>query len=182
MSETAVREIITFWFEELTPRHWFINDATLDSTITRLFSTTLEAGRLGELWHWRTSAEGRLAEILVLDQFSRNIHRNSAAAFAQDPQALILAQEAVAQGIDSQLDASRKVFLYMPFMHSESLLIHDEAMRLFDQPGLEENFTYERKHREILVRFGRYPHRNALLGRESTPEEAAFLQEPGSSF
>ncbi|EPC02560.1 hypothetical protein L861_09455 [Litchfieldella anticariensis FP35 = DSM 16096] len=182
MNETAVQEVLAFWFDELTPRQWFIKDEALDRMIATRFSALLEAASNGELWQWRRSALGRLAEILVLDQFSRNIHRDTPAAFAQDPLALVLAQEAVANGTDRYLDTSHKPFLYMPYMHSESLLIHDEALRLFDQPGLEENLRFERRHRDIIARFGRYPHRNAVLGRGSTPEEIAFLQEPGSSF
>ncbi|GGX91524.1 membrane protein [Litchfieldella qijiaojingensis] len=182
MSETAIQEVLSFWFDELTPRRWFAKDEALDREIALRFSSLLEAARQGELWQWRLSAKGRLAEILVLDQFSRNIHRDTPASFAQDPQALVLAQEAVANGTDRRLDASHKVFLYMPYMHSESLLVHDEALRLFDQSGLEENLRHERRHRDIIARFGRYPHRNAILGRESTPEEIVFLQEPGSSF
>lgn len=182
MSETAVQEVMGFWFDELTPRQWFIKDEVLDREIESRFLVTFEAARRGELWQWRLSAKGRLAEILVLDQFSRNIYRDNPEAFAQDPQALVLAQEAVSHGVDRHLGISQKPFLYMPYMHSESLAIHEEALRLFDQPGLEENLDYERRHRDIIARFGRYPHRNALLGRESTPEEIAFLQEPGSSF
>lgn len=182
MNETAVQEVLAFWFDELAPRQWFTKDEALDRLIASRFSLLLEAARNGELWQWRRSALGRLAEILVLDQFSRNIHRDTPAAFAQDPLALVLAQEAVTNGADRYLDTSHKPFLYMPYMHSESLLIHDEALRLFDQPGLEENLRFERRHRDIIARFGRYPHRNAILGRGSTPEEIAFLQEPGSSF
>lgn len=100
----------------------------------------------------------------------------------QDPMALALAQEAVARGVDRAMNASQRAFLYMPYMHSESLIVHDEAMRLFDQPGLETNYDFEVKHRDIIVRFGRYPHRNALLGRASTPSELEFLSQPGSSF
>ncbi|MFC3282414.1 DUF924 family protein [Litchfieldella rifensis] len=182
MSKVSVQDVLAFWFDELTPRQWFAKDETLDREIATRFSSLLDAARHGELWQWRLSAMGRLAEILVLDQFSRNIHRDTPAAFAQDPQALALAQEAVAHRVDRHLDVTHKPFLYMPYMHSESLAIHDEALRLFDQPGLEENLRFEQRHRDIIARFGRYPHRNAILGRESTPEEMTFLQDPGSSF
>jgi len=103
-------------------------------------------------------------------------------AFATDALALALAQEAVAAGVDARLPVEQQRFVYMPYMHSESLVIHDEAVRLFDQPGLEDNLRFEHLHRDIIVRFVRYPHRNALLGRVSTPGEEAFLQQPGSSF
>ncbi|WP_048306028.1 DUF924 family protein [Halomonas sp. PR-M31] len=182
MPDTPAQAILHFWFDETTPRQWFGKDDAFDRQISERFSSTLEAAIAGELWMWRCSPQGRLAEILVLDQFSRNIHRNQAAAFAQDPQALTLAQEAVAARADRHLKMVQRAFLYMPYMHSESLRIHDEALRLFDQAGLEDNLKYERRHREIIERFGRYPHRNEILGRESSIEEQAFLQQPGSSF
>lgn len=182
MSVESSQAVLHFWFEELTPSQWFAKDAALDRRIADTFGDTLEAASRGELWEWRLSARGRLAEILVLDQFSRNIHRDTPGAFAQDSLALVLAQEAVAQGADLHLEVPWRAFLYLPYMHSESLAIHDQALRLFDQPGLEENLDFEHRHRDIIVRFGRYPHRNAILGRESTPEELAFLEEPGSSF
>jgi uncharacterized protein (DUF924 family) len=123
-----------------------------------------------------------LAEIIVLDQFSRNVWRDTPRAFAQDALALALAQELVARGDDAALPLAQRRFAYMPYMHSESIVVHQEALRLFAQAGLEDNLRFERSHLAILERFKRYPHRNAILGRESTPEELAFLQEPGSSF
>ena len=108
--------------------------------------------------------------------------RDSPKAFATDTLALVLAQEAIRRKLDKEIDIGKRAFLYMPFMHSESKEIHDIAMFLFDQPGLEENFNFEIKHKEIIDRFGRYPHRNEVLGRESTAEELEFLSQPGSSF
>ncbi|APX93977.1 hypothetical protein BWR19_14120 [Halomonas sp. 1513] len=175
-------EILAFWFDELTPAQWFRKDAALDASISRRFGARLEAASRGELWEWRLSARGRLAEIILLDQFSRNVYRDTPAAFANDGMALVLAQEAVAQRRDRHLDVAWRAFLYMPYMHSESLKVHDEALRLFDQPGLEENLRFEHRHRDVIARFGRYPHRNAILGRDSTAQELAFLDEPGSSF
>ena len=118
----------------------------------------------------------------MLDQFSRNINRGEAQAFANDALALGLAQEAVAAGADRLLAPAERAFLYMPYMHSESAAIHALAVALFSQPGLEHNLDFELRHKAIIDRFGRYPHRNAVLGRASTAEEAAFLQTPGSSF
>ena len=118
----------------------------------------------------------------MLDQFSRNIYRDDARSFASDTLALALAQEAVASGADQSLSAVERSFLYMPYMHSESAAIHIVAMQLFDQPGLESNLEFEKRHKAIIDRFGRYPHRNAVLGRASTPEEVEFLKQPGSSF
>lgn len=175
-------DVIEFWFNELTPKQWFAKSDELDQSITKRFSGTLEAAAKGELWNWRETEKGRLAEIIVLDQFSRNIYRDTPKAFAQDSIALVLAQEAVAQGADESLEPHEKAFLYMPYMHSESKVIHEQAIKLFDQPGLENNYQFEVRHKEIIDRFGRYPHRNAVLGRESTSEEETFLKQPGSSF
>lgn len=120
--------------------------------------------------------------MLLLDQLARNIHRDSADAFTGDALALALAQEAVAAGADAALALEQRRFFYLPYMHSESLAVHIAAEPLFAQPGLEDNARFEVLHRKIIERFGRYPHRNALLGRVSTPEELAFLEEPGSRF
>ena len=175
-------DILQFWFDELTPAQHFAQDDALDDTIRQRFGATWEAARRCELWAWRSTPPGRLAEILVLDQFSRNIHRGTPLAFAQDALALALAQELVAAQHDQALAPPRRAFAYMPYMHSESLAVHAQAMQLFDQPGLANNLAFEVRHRDIIARFGRYPHRNAVLGRESTAEEIAFLQQPGSSF
>ncbi|MFN3436248.1 MAG: DUF924 family protein [Acidovorax sp.] len=175
-------DILHFWFEELSPAQHFAQEDAIDAMIRVRFGATWQAAQRCELWAWRATPEGRLAEILVLDQFSRNIHRGSPLAFAQDTQALALAQELVAGQHDAALPPPQRAFAYMPYMHSESAAIHEQAMRLFDQPGLENNFKFEVLHRDIIARFGRYPHRNAVLGRTSTAQELAFLQQPGSSF
>ena len=174
--------ILRFWFTELTPKQHYAKDATLDEAIRTRFGATLEAAARCELFAWRTTPEGRLAEVLVLDQFSRNVYRDTARAFAHDALALALAQELVASGQDRSLPLAQRSFAYMPYMHSESALVHDQAVALFSQPGMEDTLRFELRHQEIIGRFGRYPHRNAVLGRESTPEELAFLSEPGSSF
>ena len=174
--------VLQFWFDETTPKQWFAVDAGFDALITERFGGLLQAAAHCELADWRDSARGRLAEIIVLDQFSRNVYRGTAQAFAQDAQALVLAQEAVAAGCDQALPPPQRAFLYLPYMHSESALIHEQALALFAQPGMENNLDFERRHKAIIDRFGRYPHRNAILGRTSTPEELAFLNEPGSSF
>ncbi|WP_087720662.1 DUF924 family protein [Salinicola sp. LHM] len=182
MTLATSQQVLDFWFEELTPKQWFIKSDDLDRTITERFGETLAAAARCECWQWRETPAGRVAEIVVLDQFSRNIHRDTPSAFAQDPLALALAQELISRGEDDALPLTRRIFAYMPFMHSESLAIHDQAVKLFDQPGMEEQLDYEHRHRAIVERFGRYPHRNAILGRESTPEEIEFLRQPGSSF
>ena len=176
------KNVLQFWFTELTPQQHFAKDAALDESIRTRFGPTLEAVARCELFPWRATPEGRLAEILVLDQFSRNVYRDTARAFAQDALALALAQELVASGQDRSLPTAQRVFAYMPYMHSESALIHEQALELFAQPGMENSLDFERRHKAIIDRFGRYPHRNAVLGRTSTAEELAFLSEPGSSF
>jgi uncharacterized protein (DUF924 family) len=174
--------ILNFWFTELTPKQHFAKDAALDEAIRTRFGATLEAAAQCELFAWRATPEGRLAEVLVLDQFSRNVYRDTARAFAQDALALVLAQELVASGQDRSLPLAQRSFAYMPYMHSESALVHAQAVALFSQPGMEDTLRFELRHKEIIDRFGRYPHRNAILGRTSTAEELAFLSEPGSSF
>lgn len=175
-------DVLDFWFNEIDPSSWWQKDRQFDRTIAARFGQLHRAATKGELAPWRDTPEGRLAEIIVLDQFSRNIYRDQAAAFAHDSMAVVLAQEAVRAGADKALPIEQRGFLYMPLMHSESLPIHDQAMELFNQPGLEGNYDAELKHRAIIEKFGRYPHRNAILGRESTAEELGFLKTPGSSF
>ena len=174
--------VLSFWFTELTPEQWWIKDEALDQRIRERFSDTHAQAARCELFSWRRTAKGRLAEVIVLDQFSRNMFRDSPAAFSCDALALALAQEAVACGADKALTAVERSFLYMPYMHSESLVIHEEAVRLFTANGIQNNLDFEFQHKAIIEKFGRYPHRNEVLGRESTVEELVFLQQPGSSF
>ena len=175
-------DVLEFWFNELEPKQWFVKDRDLDAMIEARFSLLVEQARAGELFSWRVAPQGRLAEIILIDQFSRNIFRDKPESFSADPVALVLAQEAIGAGADQRLDVQERAFLYMPFMHSESQAIHEQAVVLFDQPGLEYNLEFEYKHKAIVDRFGRYPHRNEILGRKSTEEEIAFLKAPGSSF
>jgi len=174
--------VLAFWFEEISPKQWWIASEDVDRQIAARFGAVHAAAERCELDAWRESANGRLAEIIVLDQFSRNIHRGHPQAFANDALALVLAQTAVAANADQALDAQRRAFLYMPYMHSESAAIHAVAVSLFGAPGMEGNLDFELRHKAIIDRFGRYPHRNAILGRSSTPEEIEFLKTPGSSF
>jgi uncharacterized protein (DUF924 family) len=178
----APDDIIRFWFEEIDKQSWFKKDASFDEMLMQRFGELHSQAEKSELYSWRNNAHGRLAEIIVLDQFSRNLYRESARAFASDPLALALAQEAVSQQLDSELNTDQCTFLYMPYMHSESAVIHDVAVQLFEKNGKEDNLDYEMRHKAIIDRFGRYPHRNATLGRQSTAEELEFLQQPGSSF
>lgn len=175
-------DILHFWFEELSPAQHFAQEDAIDAMIRVRFGPIWQAAQHCELWEWRATPQGRLAEIVVLDQFSRHIHRGTPLAFAQDAQALVLAQELVAGRHDQALAPAQRAFAYMPYMHSESRVVHVQAVALFSQPGLEGNLPFALSHRAIIERFGRYPHRNAVLGRASTDEELAFLREPGSSF
>ena len=156
------KDVLDFWFGELTPADWFSGDEALDSLIEQRFLALHNKAALGELYTWRQRAQGRLAEIIVLDQFSRNLYRGKPQSFLSDPMALVLAQEAVALGEDMKLSEKQRSFLYMPYMHSESLVIHEEAVRLFKQSGLENNLDFEYRHKVIIERFGRYPHRNKI--------------------
>lgn len=179
---SEAQAVLAFWFEELQPADWFVKSEALDQTLRDRFSELHQAAVACELFDWRTTPRECLAEILVLDQFSRNMFRDTPAAFASDALALALAQQAVQQGMDQELSVTERAFLYMPYMHSESRLIHRQAVKLFSQPGLENNLDFEIRHKQIIDRFGRYPHRNAILGRVSTEEEQTFLQQPDSSF
>lgn len=175
-------DIIGFWFDEIESKQWFVKDLAFDQLLIERFSNIHQQASQCELFEWRNTAEGCLAEVIILDQFSRNMFRDTAQAFAFDALALALAQSAIASGFDKGLSAQQRTFLYMPFMHSESLKVHDVAMTLFSDNGVQANLDFEIKHRDIIERFGRYPHRNGILGRESTQEEIEFLTQPGSSF
>jgi uncharacterized protein (DUF924 family) len=177
-----IEEVLKFWFEEIDPAQWFASDPAFDAEIRQRFLRLLQDTAEGEQYAWRASARGRLAEIIVLDQLSRNVHRSTPQAFAQDPMALVLAQEAVAAGLHRGLVPVERAFLLMPYMHSESRLIHVQAEALFREFAPLENYKAELRHRVIIERFGRYPHRNEVLGRTSSVEELEFLSQPGSSF
>lgn len=173
-------DVLDFWFGELSDSDRWSKGKLLDPIIKTRFSVVHAAAVIGELWEWRESSEGRLAEIIVLDQFSRHLYRDTPGAFASDPLALVLAQESVRVGADKTVGEEKRQYFYMPFMHSESVKIHASAAVLFAQ--LPSNLKYAVKHRKIIERFGRYPHRNAILGRISSPDEIEFLKTPGSSF
>ncbi len=176
------QEVLSFWFDEVERTSWWSADPDFDELIRSRFGDTLRRAARGELFDWRDEPEGRLAEIIVLDQFSRNIHRGSPIAFAQDPMALTLAQWAVSTRSHVQLDSTRRNFLLMPWMHSESRTTHETAERLFREHASKRTLGVELRHKAIIDRFGRYPHRNDILGRQSTAEEIEFLKQPGSRF
>jgi uncharacterized protein (DUF924 family) len=183
MATKTAQQVLEFWFKSTTRPNWFARSLEFDELLKREFLPTLESAAKCELAEWRKTPTGRLAEIIVLDQFSRNIYRNSPASFSQDPLALGLAQEAFQNGHDKELeDPLHKMFLAMPFMHSESPKVHEEAVTIFTNIGIPMTLEFEYKHKVIIDRFGRYPHRNEILGRDSTDEELAFLQGSDSSF
>ena len=180
---TGYQDIIDFWFSERVRKMWWGKDEAFDEEIRTRFADVHQKAAAKELHSWRQNPMGRLAEIIVLDQFPRNMFRDQAEAFATDELARQRTREAVAAGADLALAAQLRAFLYMPLMHSESVSDHEQAVHLFSSdPGLKNILDFELKHKAIIDRFGRYPHRNQVLGRTSTSEEEAFLQQPGSSF
>jgi uncharacterized protein (DUF924 family) len=175
-------EILKYWFEEIDKSLWWSKDDKFDQLIIERFSEVHSRAVSCELFEWRKTAEGRLAEIIILDQFSRNMFRDTPLAFAKDSLALVLSQEAISVGADKELSPIQRSFIYMPFMHSESLRIHEVAIDLYQKNGIQSNLDFARKHKEIIEKFGRYPHRNRILGRVSTEEEIEFLKQPGAWF
>ena len=192
--DVRIREVLEFWFAAPgDPHHnrvraeWFRKSDAFDAEIRTRFGTLIDEALAGKLEPWRQSVDGTLAYILVLDQFTRNSHRGTPKSFAGDKQALTAARALVANGADRTLPGVRRQFAYLPFEHAEDMAMQDESMRLFtdlgaSDPALADLPTWAEKHRVIVARFGRFPHRNAILGRTNTSEEEAFLREPGSSF
>ena len=176
------QQVLDFWFAEIETSMWWRKDHDFDLSIQSRFGSLHQQAAQAELFSWRNTARGSLAEVLILDQFSRNIYRNKPRAFGCDALALALSQTAIDKNFDMELTQVERHFLYLPFMHSESALIHKEAVRLYTELGNAVNLDFELKHKVIIDRFGRYPHRNKVLGRESTTDEIEFLQQPGSSF
>jgi uncharacterized protein (DUF924 family) len=175
-------EILRFWFDEIAPRRWWARDAGFDLALAARFGALHGAATRCELSAWRDRPGGRLAEVILLDQFSRNLYRDDPRSYAFDAMALCLAQESLRTGADQALPVARRAFLYMPFMHSESAVIHARAVALFSAPGMEANLRSELEHKAIIDRFGRYPHRNRILGRPSTRDEVDFLARGDASF
>lgn len=192
--DADARAVLDFWFDKDNRSSWFAKNDRFDQQISDQFGDIWQAAKKGECVTWRsaeaakdsnssiTALAGRLAEIIVLDQFSRNLCRGQACAFAQDSMALVLAQEAVQQPHFNTLPVDWRKFIIMPFMHSESLMIHERYLSLFEQLNDAETLDFEHRHKRIIEQFGRYPHRNDTLDRESSADEEAFLQQPNSSF
>jgi uncharacterized protein (DUF924 family) len=184
-------EILKFWFQESSEK-WWIKDEAFDRSIRERFEGDLKRAAAGAHEDWKTTPRPCLAYIILLDQFSRNIYRNTPRAFAQDPIALRACLDAVERGLDQSLSHTERIFLYMPMMHSEEIAVQRRGTEIFRKladeapaemkASLENNYSYALRHAEIIERFGRFPHRNQILGRTSTPEEIEFLKQPGSSF
>lgn len=192
----AINAVLTFWFGDAAVddvsygarrKLWFRKYDAVDREIRDRFSSLYDCACAGELQTWRNSRKGRLALVILLDQFPRNMFRGMAKAFATDVMAREVAREAIALGDDQALPPEQRFFLYLPLEHSEDLSDQDLSVALFKAlaetyPHLVDTYDYALKHQEVVARFGRFPHRNAVLGRASTPEEVEFLQQPGSSF
>ena len=174
----AAAEIVSFW-GEAGPDKWFEQHESFDQAIRLRFVTTYEAAANGTLAAWEDRINGALALVLLLDQFPRNMFRDNARAFATDALARTVADRALARGFDRSIDPTLRPFFYLPFMHSEALIDQDRSVRLYEALGETEELRYAREHRDIVLRFGRFPHRNRVLGRDTTLAEQSFLEADG---
>lgn len=182
MTETWVREVLAFWFEETTPEQWFRKDDAFDATLRARFLPLHERLQVRPIEDFLGDAETAIAAIVMFDQMSRNMFRGTARAFASDQRALALAEAAIARGYEAKLSKPQRQFLYLPFEHAEDLAAQERCVALMRSLDDAELVKWAEAHRVIIARFGRFPHRNQALGRASTAEEIAFLKEPGSSF
>ncbi|MEA5416467.1 DUF924 family protein [Synechococcus sp. BA-132 BA5] len=176
-------EVLEFWFVQSRPRQWFAKDSAFDALLREEFLGLTRRAIAGELDTWYAEPTGGLALVLLLDQFPRQIWRDAAMAFAGDPQALALSLQAVERGwLEAEPGQARRQFWLMPLMHSEDLEVQEAGLPLFERFTDPRTVDFARRHRDVIARFGRFPHRNAALGRVSGAEELAFLQTPGSRF
>jgi uncharacterized protein (DUF924 family) len=174
----TAREVLAFW-REAGPEKWFVKDDGLDTEIRRRFLATHEAAARGELAQWERVPDGALALVILLDQFPRNMFRGDKRTFATDALALAAAQAAIAHGFDRQVEPELRTFFYVPFMHSERLADQERCVALYRAVGDDYSLKFAEEHADIIRRFGRFPHRNAVLARATTPEEQAFLDSGG---
>ena len=177
----TAQDVLDFWFVEHDREDWFGGKAEFDAELAREFADSHTVVARAEAWEWRKTPEGRLAEIIVLDQFSRQLHRGEAAAFAQDKMAVALVQEAIAVGADKAIPMERRMFLFMPFMHAESLVIQEEGVKHFGQFG-PDMLKFMTGHRDCIAKFGRFPFRNKALGLKSSEAEVAYMKAQGTSM
>jgi uncharacterized protein (DUF924 family) len=173
-------QVLQFWFSESARKRWFRSTPAFDTEIRERFESAWQAARDGRLTDWEQTASGALALVIVLDQFPLNMYRNQALGFSTEPTSRDVAECAIERDFDNRLTVEQKAFLYLPFMHSEDLRDQDRSVALFAAAGLEDNLIWAHHHREIIVRFGRFPHRNAILDRISTADELAWLDSPQS--
>lgn len=169
-------DILDFWFSAEARPHWFAKNDAFDAEIRRKFAVLYEHVRDGAHADWKDSPRGLLALVIILDQFPRNMFRNSPQAFDSDALALMLAELGIAKGFNVLLSAEERMFLYMPLQHAEKMDVQEQSVARFAELGMPESLDFAKQHREIIARFGRFPHRNAVIGRDSTPEETAFLK------
>ena len=176
------QDVLNFWFTEIAPESWFKRDADFDAALKARFGGAVNNALAGKLDHWADNADGCLALIILLDQFTRNIFRQSARAFSGDEMALALSLRCVDRGYLDTAEPPHRHFMLMPMMHSEDLEIQVSSLPLFKKYTEKRTYDYAIRHRDIVARFGRFPHRNEALGRPDTDNEKVFLTEPGSSF
>lgn len=169
-------ELLAFWFSDHVKPMWFNSTPEFDDELRDKYLDTYQAALKGDLTDWENSPKGALALVICLDQFPLNMFRGKAEGFEGEAPSIQVAERAIENGFDQELDGAQKAFLYLPFMHSENLVHQDRSVELFSKAGLKDNLHWAKHHREIVRRFGRFPHRNTVLGRESTPEEVAYLQ------
>ena len=181
--EIDAKAVLNFWFNDTTPSQWFTKDPAFDALLRQRFLELTNRATAGELDPWSKTPQNALALLLLLDQFPRQLWRDTAKAFAGDPQALALSLQALDRGwVEAEPDQARRQFWLMPLMHSEELAVQEASLPLFSQFVDERTADFARRHRDVIARFGRFPHRNAALGRQSSAAELAFLQTPGSGF
>ena len=174
-------DIINFWLQA-GPQIWFKKDDAFDQSVKEKFQTLPDQIIEGQYDHWQTNPNGMLASVIALDQFPRNIHRDTARAFAYDEAARKYAKTAIDQQWDQQVRGELKAFFYLPFMHSEDINDQQYCQDIYNKAGDEDWADYARRHMELIEKYGRFPHRNAILGRKSTPEELAYLNTEGAGF
>ena len=177
-----IQDILHFWFEECSPRQWFVKDPEFDAQIRTRFGGLLDQAKAGNYEDWTSNLKGCLALIIVLDHFSRNVYRDTATAFSSDDMALSITMTCLERGYVQHDNPRWRHFMLIPMMHSEDIEIQNASLPLFQIHTNVEVYQYAVRHRDIIARFGRYPHRNSILGRTSTEEEHLFLQQPGSRF
>ena len=180
----AQKDVLGFWFEETQPAQWFQVNPEFDAAITARYADAYDKAARGIFDDWKNSADGCLALVILLDQFPRNMFRGTPQAFATDGKALVIAKFALAKGFDQVLAPAKRRFLYLPFEHSENLTDQRKCVELFERMKKDDplGYDYALRHLKVIERFGRFPHRNKILSRMSTPEEEEYLAEPGAGF